>query len=67
MLRTYAHTITTSLENARMYAEMKEQARRNEMAALHDPLTRLPNRVLLEERVDALLSAEAARPASPSC
>jgi diguanylate cyclase (GGDEF)-like protein len=58
VLRTYAHTITTSLENARMYAEMKEQARRNEMAALHDPLTRLPNRVLLEERVNALLSID---------
>jgi diguanylate cyclase len=58
VLRTYAHTITTSLENARMYAEMREQAQRNEMAALHDPLTQLPNRVLLEERATEMLNGD---------
>jgi diguanylate cyclase (GGDEF)-like protein len=58
VLRTYAHTITTSLENARMYAEMREQAQRNEMAALHDPLTQLPNRVLLEERANEMLNGD---------
>jgi diguanylate cyclase (GGDEF)-like protein len=59
VLRTYAHTITTSIENARMYAEMRELAARNEIAAFHDPLTKLPNRLLLEERVRALLGGEA--------
>jgi diguanylate cyclase (GGDEF)-like protein len=58
VLRTYAHTIMTSLENARMYAEMREQAKRNEMAALHDPLTQLPNRVLLEERANEMLNGD---------
>jgi diguanylate cyclase (GGDEF)-like protein len=62
VLRTYGHTITRSIENARLYAEMREQAARNKIAALHDPLTRLPNRVLLEQRVRALFEADGAVP-----
>jgi diguanylate cyclase (GGDEF)-like protein len=58
VLRTYAQMITRSIENARLYTEMREHAARSEMAALHDPLTRLPNRVLLESRIGALLETE---------
>jgi diguanylate cyclase (GGDEF)-like protein len=54
-LGSYAIMIATSIENARLYAEMREHAARNEVAARHDWLTGLPNRVLLHERVQELL------------
>jgi diguanylate cyclase (GGDEF)-like protein len=58
LMRTFAYTITTSIENARLYAAMSEQAARSESAARHDPLTRLPNRVMLSERVTELVELE---------
>jgi diguanylate cyclase (GGDEF)-like protein len=58
LMRTFAHTITTSIENARLYAEMAAQAARSESQARHDPLTGLPNRVMLSERVTELVERE---------
>jgi diguanylate cyclase (GGDEF)-like protein len=58
LLNTYAHTISTSIENARLYQEMVEHAARSEKAAMHDSLTGLPNRALLQERVGALLDSD---------
>jgi diguanylate cyclase (GGDEF)-like protein len=58
LLSTFGYTVATSIENARLYAEMSELAARNEAAALHDPLTWLPNRMLLHDRVRELLEDE---------
>jgi diguanylate cyclase (GGDEF)-like protein len=55
VLVSYAYTLATSLEHARLYREMQRQAEASEIAARHDPLTGLANRVLLHERVCALL------------
>ena len=56
LLRTFGHTVSSSVQNARLYSAMRDSARRHETAALHDALTGLPNRVLLRERVDAALA-----------
>ena len=52
LLQSFASTVAAHVSNARLYAEMREQAARNEAAALHDALTGLPNRALLRRRVE---------------
>ncbi len=47
VLRTFAHSVATSLQNARLYAEMRHQADVNAFEATHDPLTGIANRKVL--------------------
>ncbi len=52
VLRTYAHSVATSLQNARLYAEMRLQAEVNAYEANHDPLTGLLNRKVLNTELE---------------
>ena len=55
LLNSFASTVATSVENARMFARMQAEAVRHETASRHDALTGLPNRVLFEERARTAL------------
>ena len=57
VLQTFAGNVATTLENARLYAEMREQAELKSFEASHDGLTRLANRSLLAERAGAAVDA----------
>jgi diguanylate cyclase (GGDEF)-like protein len=58
VLRTFAHSVATSLQNARLYAEMQHQAKVNAYEATRDPLTGIANRrVLHTELADAVAEA----------
>ncbi len=52
VLRTFAHSVATSLQNARLYAEMRHQAELNAYEATRDPLTGIPNRKVLHAELD---------------
>ena len=59
ILTTYAHTVSTSVVNARLYAQMRAEAERHAYDASHDPLTGLANRTLLLQTArDAIVEAE---------
>ena len=60
LLTTYAHALSGSLDNARLYAAVQEQAARHEQAALHDPLTGLANRTLFQRTARARLARSGA-------
>lgn len=63
-LRTLAAATHTALQTARAHAKTAELAELRAYEASHDPLTRLPNRQLLQNRVDSYLASPAAsRPA----
>ncbi len=51
-LTAYANALAVALCNARLHAQVRGQAERHAHAALHDPLTGLPNRSLLRSHVD---------------
>ena len=51
LLTTYAHALSASLDNARLFRALQEQAARHEQAALHDGLTGLANRTLLRQQL----------------
>ena len=51
-LTAYAGSLAVALCNARLHAQVREQAERSAHAALHDPLTGLPNRTLLRSHVE---------------
>ena len=58
VLRTFAHSAGSSLQNVALYGEMRQHAEAMAFEASHDALTGLGNRVLLHERaVDALEAA----------
>lgn len=56
-LRTLAAATHTALQTARAHARTAQLAELRAYEASHDPLTRLPNRQLLQQRVDAHLDA----------
>ena len=49
VLRTLAHSISSTLQNARLYSEMRSHAEAKAYEAAHDALTGLGNRSLLQE------------------
>ena len=55
-LTTYAGALAVALCNARLHAQVRDQAERSAHAALHDPLTGLPNRTLLQSHLDVARS-----------
>ncbi|MEO6205522.1 MAG: bifunctional diguanylate cyclase/phosphodiesterase [Mycobacteriales bacterium] len=59
VLNTFAHAVSTTLQNAQLYAEMREHAEAKAYEAEHDPLTGLGNRLLLHDRADRALAAAA--------
>jgi diguanylate cyclase (GGDEF)-like protein len=59
VLRTFAHSVSTSLQNASLYAEMRHQAKISAFEATRDPLTGIANRrVLHAELANAVTAAE---------
>jgi diguanylate cyclase (GGDEF)-like protein len=50
VLSTFLHGVSTSLQNARLYGEMRRLADRYALEARHDPLTGLANRKFFYER-----------------
>ena len=59
VLRTLAHAVSASLQNARLYSGMRSHAEAKAYEASHDALTGLGNRSLLQERAaTALATAE---------
>jgi diguanylate cyclase (GGDEF)-like protein len=55
VLKTFVHGVSTSLQNARLYGEMRALADRYAREARHDPLTGLANRKFLYEHAMAEL------------
>ena len=64
VLTTFSHAVSTCLQNARLYGEMRAEAGRQAYEASHDSLTGLANRALLRERAPLVL-AESARSGRP--
>jgi diguanylate cyclase (GGDEF)-like protein len=62
LLETVAHQVAVSLENSRLIDELRAEAAVRRHQALHDPLTDLPNRRALLERLDQALDAAVAEP-----
>ena len=61
VLRTLAHAISSTLQNARLYSEMRAHAEAKAYEASHDALTGLGNRSLLQEQAGRTLAADAER------
>ena len=57
VLKTFAHSVSTTLQNARLYTEMRQHAEAKAYEAAHDSLTGLGNRVLLHDRANVALAA----------
>ena len=57
VLKTLAHSVSTTLQNARLYTEMRQHAEAKAYEASHDALTGLGNRSLLQERAGAAIDA----------
>jgi diguanylate cyclase (GGDEF)-like protein len=55
VLKTFAHSVSTTLQNARLYSEMRSHAEAKAYEAAHDALTGLGNRVLLHDRAVTVL------------
>jgi diguanylate cyclase (GGDEF)-like protein len=62
LLETVAHQVAVSLENSRLIDELRTEAAVRRHQALHDPLTDLPNRQALLERLEQVLDSGVAEP-----
>jgi diguanylate cyclase (GGDEF)-like protein len=60
VLRTFAHGVATSLQNARLYSEMRYRAEVSAYEAARDPLTGIANRKVLQAELEAALSTATA-------
>ncbi len=58
VLSTFAHTVSSTILNAGLHEEVRAEAARHAHEASHDALTGLANRLLLQERTAAALSAD---------
>ena len=61
VLRTLAHAISTTLQNAQLYSEMRSHAEAKAYEASHDALTGLGNRSLLQELAGRTMATAAER------
>jgi diguanylate cyclase (GGDEF)-like protein len=61
VLRTLAHAVSSTLQNARLYSEMRSHAEAKAYEASHDALTGLGNRSLLQEQAERTMAADAGR------
>ena len=61
VLRTLAHAVSSTLQNARLYGEMRSHAEAKAYEASHDALTGLGNRSLLQEQAGRTLAADVER------
>jgi diguanylate cyclase (GGDEF)-like protein len=57
VLKTFAHSVSSTLQNVALYSEMRHQAETKAHEASHDALTGLGNRVLLHDRAAVALAA----------
>ena len=57
VLRTFAYSVSTTMQNARLYSEMRQQAATKAHEASHDVLTGLGNRSLLHDRATVAIEA----------
>jgi diguanylate cyclase (GGDEF)-like protein len=55
-LAGFAHQAATAIVNAQLYASQRLSASQSAYRAMHDPLTRLPNRSLLVDRVSTSMT-----------
>ncbi|MCU1692735.1 MAG: GGDEF-domain containing protein [Frankiales bacterium] len=55
VMSTYAHAVSTTLQNAFLHEDVREEAARHGHDATHDALTGLANRVLLQTETRAAL------------
>lgn len=53
---SFANALSLILDNERTLAKLKQEQSQLEHSALHDPLTSLPNRVLLGDRIGQILN-----------
>ncbi len=59
VLSTYAHAVSSTLQNAFLHEDVLEEAARHGHDATHDALTGLANRVLLQAETRAALAGDA--------
>jgi diguanylate cyclase (GGDEF)-like protein len=57
VLKTFAHSVSTALQNVALYTEMRQHADAKAYEASHDSLTGLGNRSLLHDRAGVVLAA----------
>ena len=56
VLRTFAYTVSSTMQNARLYDEMRTHAEAKAYEASHDGLTGLGNRALLHDKAEIALA-----------
>jgi diguanylate cyclase (GGDEF)-like protein len=61
VLLTLAHAVSSTVQNARLYSEMRSHAEAKAYEASHDALTGLGNRSLLQEQAGRTMAADVER------